>query len=1047
MYLNEVTPQQDALRHEITQHYHNDEASYIGQLLTLLDFNESLESDIKRSAESLVVEVRKKEASKKGIEALMVHYDLSTQEGIMLMCLAEALLRIPDKETEHLLIRDKLTSAQWNEHLGQAESSFVNMATWGLALTGKILNKNEKSNSFSQMWKGLVRRSSEPVVRKMVREAIKIMSEQFVLGRHIDEALKRSKPGLEKGYSYSYDMLGEAARTMKDADVYMESYNSAIDGIGTSVNKDLPLFKRPSISVKLSAIYPRYDFLHQKSAKQVLIKRLMTLSLNAKKHGICLTVDAEEADRLDISLDIIEAVFCDPQLKDWDGLGLAVQAYQKRALSVLHWLADLGRKQGKHMRVRLVKGAYWDSEIKHAQELGYKNYPVFTRKIATDVSYLTCAKELLNNMQDAIYPQFATHNAYTVAAILSMLDLSDSKFEYEFQSLHGMGDSLHDQLIAQKIPCRVYAPVGSHEDLLPYLVRRLLENGANSSFVNQIADKNIPIEELTASPVKELVEISPKANPKIPLPRDIFGEERSNSDGIDYTDYDELRCLQAGMESFWNKQYQAAPWSRKITKNEESHSITNPANRDETIGQVVLAEKDDVEQALQQGVAAFKLWDCVPIDDRAEILHKVADLLEKNQYELMTLTLREAGKVLTDCIAEIREAVDFCRYYAELAKTSLAPQELVGYTGETNTLRMRGRGLMLCISPWNFPVAIFTGQIAAALVAGNTVVAKPAEQTSLIAARVIELFYEAGAPKEVLQLMPAKGETIGKHMVQDERIAGVLFTGSTATAKIIQMDLARRQGPIVPFIAETGGINALIADSTALPEQLIDDVVVSAFGSAGQRCSALRVLFVQDDIADNVIEMLQGALKLLVVGDPRNMRTDVGPVIDNDAQKMLNDHIKKMRDEATLIGNAKLCPDVSEHSTYAIPHAFELTSLSQLKQEVFGPVLHVIRYARKNLDSVIDEINGLGFGLTFGIQSRIDESVEYIQSRMRVGNIYVNRNIIGAMVGVQPFGGSGLSGTGPKAGGPHYLLRLCQESTLTINTTAAGGNASLMSDA
>jgi RHH-type proline utilization regulon transcriptional repressor/proline dehydrogenase/delta 1-pyrroline-5-carboxylate dehydrogenase len=1047
MYLNEVIPAQDALRQAITCHYHIDETVYIEKLLELLDFNDEIESNVQDTARALVVKVREKEASKKGVEALMVHYDLSTQEGIMLMCLAEALLRIPDKDTEHLLIRDKLTSATWQGHLGQAESSFVNMATWGLALTGKILHKDAKSNSFSKVWKGLVRRSSEPVVRKMVREAIRIMSEQFVLGRNIKEALKRSKDSLDKGYSFSYDMLGEAARTMQDADAYMHSYQQAIDEIGQSVDEKLPLFKRPSISVKLSAIYPRYEFLHQEAAIDVLVERIMKLALSAKSHGICLTVDAEEADRLDMSLDIVKAVFCDPQLQDWNGLGLAVQAYQKRALSVLRWIADLSRKQGKHMRVRLVKGAYWDSEIKHAQELGYDNYPVFTRKMATDVSYLACAKELLNNMQDAIYPQFATHNAYTVAAILSMLDHDNKKYEYEFQSLHGMGASLHDQLINQKIPCRVYAPVGSHEDLLPYLVRRLLENGANSSFVNQIADKNIPVEVLTQSPVNELIHADPKFNPKIPLPKDIFGKQRVNSAGTNYTDYDVLHKLQERMQPYWSSKYSASPLHRKVLKEDILDTITNPANHDEKVGVVVNANRKDVELALSQGVKAFELWDHVTLKDRASILLKLADLIEANHCELMVLTMREAGKVLTDCIAEIREAVDFCRYYATLAESCLAPKELTGYTGETNVLRMHGRGVMLCISPWNFPVAIFTGQIAAALVAGNCVIAKPAEQTSLIASRVVELFYEAGVPKEVLQFIPGSGEIVGKQLVEDSRIAGVLFTGSTATAKAIQRGLASREGAIVPFIAETGGINALLADSTALPEQLIDDVVMSAFGSAGQRCSALRVLFVQDDIADKVIEMLEGAMKLLVVGDPRNLRTDVGPVIDNDAQIMLNEHIAKMRDEATLISNAKLSPKVNEHSTYAIPHAFLLKDLSQLKQEIFGPVLHVIRYAKKDLDKVIDEINALGFGLTFGIQSRINETVDYIQSRMRVGNIYVNRNIIGAMVGVQPFGGSGLSGTGPKAGGPHYLLRLCQESTLTINTTAAGGNASLMSDA
>lgn len=1046
MYLNDVIQPQQPLRQAITNHYHIDEVVCIEQLLNSLDFDDATENKIHDIAKSLVIEVRKKEVVKKGVEALMVHYDLSTQEGIMLMCLAEALLRIPDKETEDLLIRDKLTSAKWEGHLGQAESSFVNMATWGLALTGKILHKGTDTHSFRSAWKNLIRRSSEPVVRKAVREAIKIMSEQFVLGRTIEEALKRSIIDIQKGYSFSYDMLGEASRTMNDADAYLESYTHAIDAIGATVNLDVPLFKRPSISVKLSAIYPRYDFLHQESAKSVLIKRLTALSLQAKSHGICLTVDAEEADRLDLSLDIIEAVFCDPQLRDWDGLGMAVQAYQKRALPVLRWAADLARQQGKHIRIRLVKGAYWDSEIKRAQERGHQSYPVFTRKIATDVSYLSCAKELLTEMQDAIYPQFATHNAYTVAAIISLLGADNKKLQYEFQSLHGMGAPLHDQLIKQGITCRVYAPVGSHEDLLPYLVRRLLENGANSSFVNKIADKKIAIEALIESPIRELQRIQPKPNPKIPLPINIFGEARLNSHGIDYTDHSELHRLQQAMEPFWNTTYYATPMHRKVAKNDQRVDDTNPANREDVVGHIIHATTSEADQALTQAAQAFNYWDRVALEDRAAILFKMGDLLEEYHAELMVLTMREAGKVLTDTIAEIREAVDFCRYYASLGQTILAPQNLIGYTGETNTLRMHGRGVMLCISPWNFPVAIFVGQIAASLMAGNCVIAKPAEQTSLIAARVIELFYQAGIPREVLQLMPGRGSVIGQQLIADERIAGVLFTGSTATAKSIQLTLAKREGAIVPLIAETGGINAMIADSTALPEQLIDDVITSAFGSAGQRCSALRVLFIQNDIADKVIEMLEGAMKLLVVGCPRDLSTDVGPVIDQGAQQMLMDHINLMRQQATLIANAKLSTHVNEQSTYVLPHAFELHSLNQLDKEVFGPVLHVVRYAKKDLDQVIEQINGLGYGLTFGIQSRIDETVNYIQSRMAVGNIYVNRNMIGAMVGVQPFGGSGLSGTGPKAGGPHYLLRLCEESTLTINTTAAGGNASLMAE-
>lgn len=1044
MQLNNIIVPQEPLRTDITRYYHADEAACINELLNALQFTPELEADIRILAEHLVTKVREKEATKKGIEALMVHYDLSTQEGIMLMCLAEALLRIPDKETENLLIRDKLTGAQWHDHLNRAESSFVNVATWGLALTGKILHKDPEAGSFKQMWQALMRRSSEPMVRRAVREAIKIMSEQFVLGRDMGEALKSSHEKYKPGYTFSYDMLGEAARTMQDADAYLVAYEQAITELGKAVDTTQSLIKRPSISVKLSAIYPRYSFLHQEQAVPVLVKRLTSLALQARAGGICLTVDAEETDRLDLSLSIIEQVFAHADLKDWNGLGMAVQAYQKRAPSVLRWAADLARRHHKQIQVRLVKGAYWDSEIKRAQEAGYRNYPVFTRKVTTDVSYLACAKLLLTEMQDVIYPQFATHNAYTVSAILTLVKNTHIKGSYEFQSLHGMGDALHDQLVDQGILCRVYAPVGSHEALLPYLVRRLLENGANSSFVNQIANKDVPIKKLISSPVAILTALEHKSNNHIPLPRHLYGQSRLNSLGIDFTDDNELRSLQEQMLPFWKNQYTATPFSRKISKEDELHKVLNPAMHDDVVGSVVYSQEEDIEIALQRATIAFKLWQHTDVDARADILLKMADVLETHYGELIVFCVREAGKVLVDAIAEVREAIDFCRYYAAIARTTLAPQELAGYTGETNTLRMYGRGVLLCISPWNFPIAIFTGQVAAALVAGNCVIAKPAEQTSLVAAYLVELFHKVGVPVEVLQYLPGLGERVGKQLVADERIAGVLFTGSTATAKAIQLGLAQRNGPIVPFIAETGGINAMIADSTALPEQLIDNVISSAFGSAGQRCSALRVLFLQDDIADKVLIMLKGAMQLLIVGDPSDMSTDIGPAIDAESQRILNSHIQKMRLEATLIAHGKLSAHVSDKSTYVIPHAFELQSLNQLTQEFFGPILHVIRYKRDHLDKVIDEINAMGYGLTFGIQSRVNETIDYIQSRLQAGNIYVNRTTIGAVVGVQPFGGSRLSGTGPKAGGPHYLLRLCEESTLTINTTAAGGNASLM---
>lgn len=1019
-----------------------DETKAVETLLTYLDFSQDLQGEVSVLAERLVGSVREHQVEKTAIEDFMLHYDLSTEEGILLMCLAEALLRVPDKDTEDLLIRDKLTSAAWGQHLGRSESTLVNMATWGLALSGKILRKKKSGNSyFKSVWQGLIRRSGEPVVRKAVRKAMKILSEQFVIGRNIKEALIKSKSLVDDGYCFSYDMLGEVARTQADADRYYQAYYEAISAIGTEA-KNSDLINGPSISVKLSALYPRYEFTHRDTAVPYLIERSKKLVAHAKNNNLSITIDAEEADRLEMSLDIIEALFRDPDFAGWEGMGLALQAYQKRAFYVIDWLAALSRDVGKRIQVRLVKGAYWDTEIKISQVEGFKNYPVFTRKVNTDLSYLACAKKMLT-MQDAIYPQFATHNAYSVAAILSMMEGDFHRYRFEFQNLQGMGKALHNEIVAKSnlnLPCRIYAPVGSHEDLLPYLVRRLLENGANSSFVNKIADPKVPVRELIESPVEQIRQFQQIANPKIPLPCDIYGLSRKNSQGLDLSDTGEQENLKQAFAAAEKKKWQATPFGRKLKAGVD---VTSPSNREFVVGQSEEANVDDVNYAMGQAETAQVDWDACPIYERANILRKAADLLEENHQDLMYLAVREAGKTLHDAVSEIREAVDFCRYYAEQAERNLGDDVLVGPTGESNILRMHGRGVILCISPWNFPLAIFTGQVAAALVTGNAVIAKPAEQTTLIAAFAVKLFHQAGVPEKVLQLLPGRGETIGAALVEHQSVAGVMFTGSNETAKAIQVSLAKRPGAIVPLIAETGGINAMIADSTALPEQLVRDVMMSAFGSAGQRCSALRVLFLQDDIADNVINMLQGAMAELSLGDPIALSTDVGPVIDQDAKQMLQAHADNMRREAKLIYEVQL-PSMASKGTYIAPQAFELSSLSLLKREVFGPILHVVRYRSQDLDKVIDDINALGYGLTFGIQSRIDEKVDYIQSRIKVGNIYVNRNMIGAVVGVQPFGGSRLSGTGPKAGGPHYLMRLCCESTLTIDTTAAGGNASLM---
>lgn len=1027
---------------QVVTAYREDETTCVRNLLQILQFTPETEQRITVLATELVKAVRQKAYQASGVEALITYYDLSTTEGIMLMCIAEALLRIPDAETEDLLIRDKLTGARWEAHLGKSQSAFVNVTTWGLALTGKILDGRAHTNQFSQMWRQLLHRCGEPLIRQAVHQAVKIMGNQFVIGRQINEALRASQEQIRKGYVYSYDMLGEVARTQADAERYFRAYQQAIVQLAA---RPLVAFQpdvthSPSISVKLSALYPRYEFTHQALAVPFLIEKLQQLAQQAQAAQIGLTIDAEEADRLQMSLDIFTAIFIHPDFKQWEGLGLAVQAYQKRALPLINALIELARDHRKRINVRLVKGAYWDAEIKLTQIGGFSNYPVFTRKANTDVSYLACAQQMLN-AQDAIYPQFATHNAYSVAAILTMMN-QNHHYDFEFQSLQGMGRALHDQLIERGILCRIYAPVGSHQDLLPYLVRRLLENGANSSFVNQIAHPQTPLEKLIASPVAAVRTFTTIPNPKIPLPRDIYGPGRSNSAGLDLSDPRVLQHLETAMHAFKNHLCQATPL-RQPMNNRQAELVRNPADQRDIVGHVLMATKADVEQALANAVQAFPAWNQRSVRERADLLLKTAELLEQHREELINLTTREAGKTFANGIAEVREAVDFCRYYSELALTILSPQQLPGPTGESNTLRLSGRGPMVAISPWNFPIAIFTGQIAASLITGNVVIAKPAEQTPLVADRIVHLFHEAGIPETVLQLLPGNGETVGAALVADPRIQGVLFTGSTATAKAINQTLAQRQGPIVPLIAETGGINAMIVDSSALPEQVVADVLTSAFDSAGQRCSALRVLFVQEEIADKVVTMLRGAMAELRIGNPAQIETDVGPVIDAEAQKNLRQQSDILSRHAKLIYQVEL-PKEAEYGTFVAPLAVELPDLSLIQQEIFGPILPVIRYPKNQLPQIVAAINQLGYGLTFGIQSRVDSTIEYLQSHIQAGNIYVNRNMIGAVVGVQPFGGSRLSGTGPKAGGPHYLIRLCSETTLTVNTTAMGGNAELM---
>ncbi len=838
-------------------------------------------------------------------------------------------------------------------------------------------------------------------------------------------------------------MLGEAARTTADADRYFKAYQNAIAEIGKSA-QGKGIIEGPGISVKLSALHPRYELAQYETVVPFISERLLSLAVQAKNVNIGLTVDAEETERLNLSLDIFANVFNNPELNGWEGFGLAVQSYQKRAMILIDWLTELSRQQKRKIMIRLIKGAYWDSEIKLSQVRGLTGYPVYTRKIATDVSFLACAKKLLA-APDAFYAQFATHNAYTLSAVLEM---AGDRHDFEFQCLHGMGYTLYDQIVGKNnlnLPCRVYAPVGGHEDLLAYLVRRLLENGANSSFVNRIIDKNVPVEDLISDPVQELKQYAIKPHPQIPLPQNIYGNTRFNSMGIDLTNYDELTTLGVAMKTAESFKWEAIYTNLKNPSNEARKNILNPSDNRQIIGTWIEATAADLDHALTLATNAAEKWDFTPVDTRATCLEKAAQLLEQRMPELMSLIVREAGKTINDAIAEVREAIDFCRYYAGQARSQLSdPVKLPGPTGEANTLALRPRGPIACISPWNFPLAIFMGQVTAGLVTGNPVLAKPALQTPLIAAAAVNILHEAGIPKDVLQLIPASGKLVGQYIVADPRIKGIIFTGSTETARTINLTLANRPGPIIPFIAETGGQNAMIVDSSALPEQVVADVLLSAFGSTGQRCSALRVLFIQQDIADKVLAMLKGAMAELKIGDPNNLATDIGPVIDHSSKKTLEEHVARMKKEGKLLYEIPL-NDELKYGSYFAPCAFEINNLDQLTREVFGPVLHIIRYTADQLDEVINSINNTGYGLTLGIHSRIDETIQYISQRAHVGNIYVNRSMIGAVVGVQPFGGEGLSGTGPKAGGPHYLTRLCTERTLSINTTAAGGNATLMS--
>ncbi len=1030
----------------INDSYLSDEATLVQELADAADPGDTARTKIQATAAQLVEAVRRNAKADSGIEAFLQQYDLSSAEGILLMCIAEALLRIPDADTADRLIADKITSAQWKNHLGASDSLFVNASTWGLMLTGQILSLDElASGNPGQALGKMVGRIGEPLVRTAMRQAMRIMGHQFVMGRDISEAIKRSAKKETFAYRYSYDMLGESALTAADAQGYLDSYHDGIKSIGESMSTTADeVFAAPSISVKLSALHPRYDYTHQERVLAELVPHLLELATHARNIGIGLTIDSEEADRLELWLSVFQAVYRDRALDGWQGFGLAVQTYSRRSRDTVRFLSDLAEDVGRRIPVRLVKGAYWDTEIKRAQESGLTSYPVFTRRSHTDVSYLAAARQALA-AGDRLYPQFATHNAHTLASVLYY---AGSRRDYEFQRLHGMGEELYAEVVDPEKydrPCRVYAPVGSHEDLLPYLVRRLLENGSNTSFVNRIVDESVEVQDIVADPIQLVRAHDHKPHPRIVPPADLFEPERSNAKGFNLADSNVSRTLLADMHTAAGNQLRACPIVAGKYRSGEKVPSVNPANTAETIGTCVLASRSHVDAALDVAVAGQIGWDGRPAQDRAAILNKVADLYEVNSAELLSLCVREAGKIVPDAVSELREAVDFLRYYAAQSLHHFAaPRIMPGPTGEKNTYGMRGRGVFVCISPWNFPLAIFTGQVAAALASGNAVIAKPAEQTPLLAYRAVQLMLEAGIPADVLHFLPGDGATIGGHAVADPRVAGVAFTGSTQTARLINQTLAHRDGPIGILIAETGGQNALFVDSSALPEQVALDSVYSAFNSAGQRCSALRVLCVQEDVEARVLELLIGSMDELDIGDPRQLSTDVGPVIDAEARDLLVAHVERLGRRARIVHRCAL-PAACEPGTFYAPTLIEIDSIDALPREVFGPVLHVMKFKGKNLAKTVAAINSTGYGLTMGLHSRIDSRARGLVNASAAGNIYINRNMIGAVVGVQPFGGRGLSGTGPKAGGPNYLQRFGAEYTVSNNVTAVGGNASLLS--
>lgn len=1044
-------------REEISSHLLTDEARLVGALIERAAWSEE---EARRTAElsrRLVVAMRANSSRYAGVDAFMHEYGLSSEEGVILMCLAEALLRIPDKDTADQLIAEKVGDGQWARHLGHSQSTFVNASTFGLMLTGRVVRLGSAAGQTPlDALKRLVARSGEGVIRQALRHAVRLLGDQFVLGRSIEEALKRSRSLSAKGYRFSFDMLGEAARSDQDAKRYFDRYMHALDAIGKeagpfAATHTEALFARPNLSVKLSAIHPRFETGKEWRLTAELNPRLLTLARAARERGVSLMIDAEEQERLDIELDAFAAAFTDPALDGWHGLGIAVQAYSRRAIPVLRWLRRLSDTTGKRIPVRLVKGAYWDSEIKWAQERGLASYPVLTEKPHTDLSYLACVRYLLS-VPESFFPAFATHNAQSLAAV----HVAGGDQGFEFQRLYGMGEALYDEVVgAGKLgrPCRIYAPVGGHEDLLAYLVRRLIENGANSSFVNRFADDASPIEEIIADPLATLSRTwadggraRVAASLGVPPPLDILQPERKVAEGLPLYDPPTRSSLMGEITEALSATFDAVPIVGGETKAVagEARTVLCPHDRRERLGTVRYADAATIDRALELATSAAHRWDVTPADTRAAVLEAAADMVLRDRAKLMGVMIREAGKTFANAEAEVRETVDVLRYYAyEARRLFSADKSLRGPTGETNLYRLRARGPIATIAPWNFPLAIFVGQIAAALAAGNPVLAKPAEQSPLTAYLATRLLHEAGVPKDCLALLPGAGE-VGAMLVRDLRVKGVALTGSIETAWAISKSLASRRGPLVPFVAETGGVNAMIADSTALPEQVVRDCVRSAFDSAGQRCSAARVLFIQEDIAARTLDLLVGAAEALDIGDPLDPATDIGPVIDEAAEDRLEGHKMQMESRfQTLLDVPR--PDACRVGTYVTPAIYEVGGLNDIGGEAFGPILHVVRYQGGHLDKVIEAVNRSGSGLTMSLHSRIEAVADHVALHAQVGNLYVNRNQIGAVPGVQPFGGEGLSGTGPKAGGPRMVAAFAVERVRTTDVTATGGNVELLS--